>query len=323
MLIHINIASAGLFDFLTSRKNTQMPEFVGISGWINSKPLNKKQLAGKVVLIDFWTYSCINCIRTFPALRDWHRKYKNKGLVIIGVHAPEFDFEKDIDNVKAASKRYKLTYPIAIDNRMLTWQAYKNRYWPAKYLIDSNGMVVYEHFGEGAYEDTELMIRKLLNIEGEDNLYKSTMSADREQTSEIYLGTWRSQHYKGGLLTKGRKVLPKSIGMLASDNWGISGIWDIDTYKIITRKKNSRLKLRFKSKQLYLVLGGKTGKKIKVRMQGAPPGSVFGKDAPGGIVTIDKYRLYHLAELSKFTQSVVTLDFDAGIESYAFTFGLE
>ncbi|MBB3212700.1 thiol-disulfide isomerase/thioredoxin [Herbaspirillum sp. Sphag1AN] len=150
-------AFAGIFN-----KSVAAPEFVGIDKWLNSEPLSMAQLRGKVVLVDFWTYTCINCINTLPYVKAWHQKYKDQGLVVIGVHTPEFPFERNTDNVKAAIKRFDLTYPVAQDNRYATWSAYNNQYWPALYLIDKKGQVVYTHFGEGQYSQTEMTIKNLL-----------------------------------------------------------------------------------------------------------------------------------------------------------------
>ncbi|MFK4443480.1 thiol-disulfide isomerase/thioredoxin [Caballeronia udeis] len=144
------------------RNSTPAPEFTGIDTWLNSKPLSISQLRGKVVLVDFWTYTCINCINTLPYVREWNQKYKDQGLVVIGVHTPEYPFERNTVNVKTAIKRFNITYPVAQDNRYATWSAYNNQYWPAFYLIDKKGQVVYSHFGEGEYDETEAQIKALL-----------------------------------------------------------------------------------------------------------------------------------------------------------------
>jgi len=157
MLATTAIASAGPL-----RNATPAPEFTGIDKWLNSEPLSMKQLKGKVVLVDFWTYTCINCINTLPYVKSWHQKYKDQGLVVVGVHTPEFPFERNTDNVKTAMKRFDIQYPVAQDNRYATWSAYNNRYWPAVYLIDKKGNVVYSHFGEGQYAETEATIKSLL-----------------------------------------------------------------------------------------------------------------------------------------------------------------
>jgi thiol-disulfide isomerase/thioredoxin len=154
-------AHAGLFGE-ASVKPTVAPEFTGIEKWLNSEPLAMQQLRGKVVLVDFWTYTCINCIRTLPYVKSWHEKYKDQGLVIVGVHTPEYPFERSTDNVKTAIKRFGITYPVAQDNKYATWRAYSNKYWPAVYLINKKGQIVYTHFGEGSYQETEAKIRALL-----------------------------------------------------------------------------------------------------------------------------------------------------------------
>ena len=319
-----NITSASsFFDFFKSKNVSEMPEFKGISSWINSPPLSKKDLKGKVVLIDFWTYSCVNCVRTFPALREWHRKYKDKGLVIVGVHAPEFSFEKLRENVVMAAKKYRLNYPIAQDNEMLTWNAYRNQYWPAKYLINKEGRVVYQHFGEGRYEETESRIREALGLKPTDKLFRSTQSTKRGQTPEIYLGTWRSRHFIEGALVSGKKEYSSHYDNLPLDFWSLKGEWEVLYKNIKSHSPDSELRLNFKSKQVYLVIGGKEGSRVTVTLSNTPADSTFGKDAPKGTLTIDGHRLYHLANLGSFDKGTITLRADSGVEFYAFTFGLE
>ncbi len=155
-------SSAGPAAGSTIPNQTRAPEFAGIERWLNSQPLSMEGLRGKVVLVDFWTYSCINCINTLPYIKQWHDKYKDQGLVVVGVHTPEFPFEKSTANVQAAIKRFDIRYPVAQDNRYATWSAYHNRYWPALYLVDAEGKVVYQHFGEGQYAETEAAIRNAL-----------------------------------------------------------------------------------------------------------------------------------------------------------------
>ena len=173
---------------------SRAPDFVGISNWINSKPLNLEQLYGKVILVDFWTYSCINCVRTLPYLKEWYKKYADKGFIIVGVHTPEFEFEKDFNNVKDAVKRFDLLYPIALDNNYSTWRNFHNRYWPAHFIIDQNGIVQYMHFGEGEYITTENKIRSLLNLSPVIK-EEEKVKPEFRQTPETYLGFLRAQNY--------------------------------------------------------------------------------------------------------------------------------
>ncbi|WP_020652737.1 thioredoxin family protein [Massilia niastensis] len=161
-LVIAGAAVAGLAQAAPLKDYGAAPEFTGINNWLNSAPLKQQDLRGKVVLVDFWTYTCINCIRTMPYVKAWHARYKDQGLVVVGVHTPEYAFERSTENVKAAIARFGITYPVAQDNRYATWQAYQNQYWPAVYLIDKKGRVVYQHFGEGAYKETEEVIRTLL-----------------------------------------------------------------------------------------------------------------------------------------------------------------
>jgi thiol-disulfide isomerase/thioredoxin len=160
------LAAAGVFSSgagaAPAREQATAPEFTGINNWLNSTPLTQQQLRGKVVLVDFWTFDCINCIRTLPYVKSWHEKYKDQGLVVVGVHTPEYPFERKTENVAAAIKRFGITYPVAQDNQYGTWRAYNNQYWPAAYLIDKQGRIVYTHFGEGNYDVTEAKIRELL-----------------------------------------------------------------------------------------------------------------------------------------------------------------
>ena len=171
------------------------PEIAGIDAWINSTPLSWNNLKGKVVLIDFWTYSCINCIRTLPYLKDWYAKYHDKGFEIIGIHSPEFQFEHDLNNVKNAVKQDGITYPVALDNQFITWQNFKNEYWPAHYLVNKNGEVVYVHFGEGEYDVTENNIRYLLGMGGQVTHNKYEENYATTQTPETYLGYHRAERF--------------------------------------------------------------------------------------------------------------------------------
>ncbi len=203
------------------------PELTGIAGWINSKPLGLAALKGKVVLIDFWTYSCINCVRTLPYLVDWDKKYRDKGLVIIGISAPEFEFEKSRDNVADAAKKRGIDYPIALDNNLATWSAYHNQYWPAHYLIDPKGNVVYTHFGEGDYDVTEHNIRVLLGLKGEaaDTAQMPSMWSSH-QTPETYLGYARAERAKADLVHD--KATDYCFpDMLPADSWSLNGKWQV------------------------------------------------------------------------------------------------
>jgi len=302
------------------------PEFAGIEAWLNSPPLTMQGLKGKVVLIDFWTYSCINCVRTLPYITDWERKYRDRGLVIVGVHAPEFEFEKKLDNVKAALVQHGIRYPVALDNKLSTWTNFNNLYWPAHYLIDRDGKVVYTHFGEGEYEVTENNIRYLLGLKNRGESVKAEgPGIAPDQTPETYLGYARAENFGG----KAPAVhdaerdyrFPDS---LAKDQWALSGKWRVESEKIVAGEKGAALRLDFKARKVFLVLGTSTGKPVRVsiRLNGKPVGSDAGKDAPGGVVTIDRNTLYELIDQKTPKNGLLEILSDSpGLEAYAFTFG--
>lgn len=308
------------------------PDFVGITNWLNSDPLTLKDLKGKVVLIDFWTYSCINCIRTFPYLTRWYDKYKDDGFVIVGVHTPEFEFEKDTSNVEEALKRYGITYPVAQDNDFATWNAYNNRYWPAHYLIDKDGIVRRVHFGEGEYEETEKAIQLLLKETGRD--ISTEMVELEEQTPrgnqspETYLGSKRMEYFQpDGKLPNGAKefTLEKNLGV---SRFSLGGTWTIqDEYAASGR--DAVLEYRFVGDKVFLVMAPPKGDvgKARVFLDGKP---VTQEDAGKDItintesfVRIDSDRLYELVDLESGSgEHILRLEFTTpGVEVFAFTFG--
>lgn len=302
------------------------PEFKDIDTWLNSPPLTMQSLKGKVVLIDFWTYSCINCIRTLPYITDWDKKYRDKGLVIVGVHSPEFEFEKKVDNVKAAIARYGIHYPVPLDNNLDTWLNFKNRYWPAHYLINREGKVVYTHFGEGKYDVTENNIRYLLGLNDRaETIQVEGPTLVAGQTPETYLGYARADSFGGKedvvRDAQGKFQFPAFV---PQDEWALSGKWKIESEKIIAGEKDAALRLNFKSRRVFLVLGTTSGKPIHVNIQlnGEAVGSNAGKDAPRGVVTVDRNTLYELVDQKQPRNSLLEIKTDApGLEAYAFTFG--
>jgi len=299
------------------------PEFAGISAWLNSSPLTMKQLRGKVVLVDFWTYSCINCVRTLPYITAWDKKYRDKGLVIVGVHSPEFEFEKNIGNVRAAIARYGIHYPVALDNQLATWLNFDNQYWPAHYLIDRQGQVVYTHFGEGDYAITENNIRYLLGLQGKVAPMRAAAPYTFGQTPETYLGYARSERFAGeGTVMRdapGEYHFPSS---LSRNGWALNGSWAIGAEKI-TADKGAALRLHFYAKKVFLVLGSTGGKAVEARLilNGKPPGADAGRDAPGGVVHVDGNRLYELINQKSAGDGLLQIDAGPGLEAYAFTFG--
>jgi cytochrome c biogenesis protein CcdA/thiol-disulfide isomerase/thioredoxin len=299
------------------------PEFAGITAWLNSPPLTMRALRGKVVLVDFWTYSCINCIRTLPYITAWDRKYRDQGLVIVGVHSPEFEFEKNIGNVRAAIARYGIRYPVAMDNNLSTWLNFNNEYWPAHYLIDRQGRVVYTHFGEGDYDVTENNIRYLLGLKGEAAPMPAAASYTPGQTPETYLGYARADRYAGDAPVRrdapGQYRFPASLSRHA---WALNGHWTIGSEKI-TAGKDAALRLRFYARKVYLVLGSASGSPVDARLMlnGKPLGASAGRDASAGVVHVDGNRLYELIDQKSARDGLLQIDAAPGLEAYAFTFG--
>ncbi|EKD85600.1 MAG: Redoxin protein [uncultured bacterium] len=303
------------------------PEFVGINNWLNSKPLTMSELRGKVVLIDFWTYTCINCIRTLPHVTGWYNKYKDQGFVVVGVHTPEFEFEKDTKNVENAIKQYKIDYPVAQDNDYATWNAYSNQYWPAKYLIDANGVIRYIHFGEGNYDETEKAIQDLLKEAGKNvstSLQEMEDQTPRSQNSpETYLGSERMQYLTpNGKVEVGsyRFSLPKNIPI---NHFSLGGEWDVMS-EYSSSRKDSILEYNFQASKVFLVMrpGDDKPKQVKVYLDGKLVTTGSGKDVTDGSITVDSDRLYELIDLTTPENHTLRLEFqNAGTEVFAFTFG--
>ena len=306
------------------------PEFVGIVNWLNTeKSLTLQDLKGKVVLIDFWTYTCINCIRTLPHVTSWYEKYKDQEFVVIGVHTPEFEFEKSTANVSAAMKQYGIDYPVAQDNNYATWNAYSNHYWPAKYLIDSKGIIRYVHFGEGEYEKTEEAIVALLKEAGSDVSVKKNGMADetpKERYSpETYLGAGRMQYlYPDGRVSLGKQTfsLPKN---LPRDSFSFGGEWQVEDENSTTVQE-SVIEYKFYANKVFLVLSSVDGKEgnVKVYLDGKLVDSGdAGSDVSKGVVKVKADMLYNLIDLKgKAGEHLLRLEFESpGIKAFAFTFG--
>ena len=316
-------------DGVLNVKATKAPEFTGLSGWINSEPKTLASLKGKVILIDFWTYSCINCIRTQPYLKQWYSTYKDSGLEIIGIHAPEFAFEKNPQNVADAAKKAGLNYPIALDNDFSTWNAFGNQYWPASYLIDKQGNIRRYHGGEGEYKETEQAIRALLTEDGgnvPDGManVSDNVPITSEQSPETYLGTKRASNYVGSpALTEGANTF--TPGALDRVNaWTLSGDWQVTPEGIIAQK-DSVLKFRFAAKEMYFVTANPVDNaKITVTLDSKPisdTGSA-GDDVNDSTVTVNQAQLYRLVKFGAFQKdSTVELHVPAGVQLNVFTFG--
>ncbi len=317
----------------------QLPSLSGVTEWLNSPPLTAEGLRGKVVLIDFWTYSCINCLREIPYVRAWADKYKDQGLVVIGVHAPEFAFERDVDNVRRAARDLKVDYPIAIDNNYALWRAFDNQYWPALYFIDAQGRIRHHHFGEGEYDQSEKIIQQLLAEAGKSDVSHDLVSVnargaeaaadlDDVKSPETYIGYLRAENFAspGGEIADKRQVYAAAPS-LQLNQWALEGDWTVAGDRAILDAPNGRIAFRFHARDLHLVLGpGADGKPVRFRVliDGKAPEGDHGVDIDeqgSGVVT--EQRLYQLVRQGK---SVADREFeieflDPGAQAFAFTFG--
>jgi cytochrome c biogenesis protein CcdA/thiol-disulfide isomerase/thioredoxin len=304
------------------------PEFVGNQRWFNTpggRPLTLRALRGRVVLIDFWTYTCVNCLRTLPYLTAWDRRYRQDGLTIVGVHSPEFPFEKDAGNVEEAIQRNAIRYPVAQDNDLATWSAYGNQYWPAEYFVDALGRVRYAHFGEGEYEKKERVIRELLaeagNGPGRSTTQVSAIAPSATVTTpETYLGAARAERFVNPMLSPGLHDFgdPPSP---PRDEFAYRGRWRISLEAAAAA--GGSLDLSFGARRVYLVLGSPgRPRRMRVLLDGRPiPARLAGADVHGGVVTVDSQRLYELVDLPRVEHRSLRLIPEAGISGYAFTFG--
>lgn len=322
--VNQNLPSESLFN-----ASYQAPELTGITNWLNTKdPISLASLRGKVVLVDFWTYTCINCIRTLPHVTSWYDKYKDEGLVVLGIHTPEFEFEKNTQNVQNAIAQFKINYPVGQDNNYSTWNAYSNQYWPAHYLIDSEGVVRKVHFGEGSYDEMERAIVVLLNEAGSKAKLIKDTSEDETPTSKTSPETYVSlkgksylQFYPGDIVA-GTKPYELREGV-SDSQWSLGGKWQVGE-EYVTSVSDAKINYSFSAKKVFLVLRPKdsTPKKVKVILDGKPIDPKFsGPDVRNGVVTVDQDRLYNLVNLPKQESHVLILEFDDGVQVFAFTFG--
>jgi cytochrome c biogenesis protein CcdA/thiol-disulfide isomerase/thioredoxin len=326
------VASAERGDGTTEPKLPRLgaaPEFVGTQRWFNTlggRPLTLKELRGRVVLIDFWTYTCINCLRTLPYLEAWDARYRADGLTIVGVHSPEFPFERDAGNVAAAIKREGIRYPVAQDNDLATWDAWGNQYWPAEYLIDARGQVRHAHFGEGEYDRTEMAIRALLREAGHRD--PGSLAAPRgvahptlEATPETYLGRARAERFDPPLGAGTKTYAPP--GDLKTSHFALSGTWTVDDVAA-TAGGDAAIDAAIVGKDAYLVLSPPSGGvgQLLVQLDGRPsPADRAGADVHRGVVRVDRQRLYHLVSAPKAERHRLTLRVSPGVRAFAFTFG--
>ena len=316
-----------------------MPSLDGAIAWLNSPPLNAQSLRGKVVLIDFWTYSCINCLRELPYVKAWAQKYGPAGLVIIGVHTPEFAFERVAGNVQKAIKDLGVTYPVAVDSDYKIWGAFDNQYWPALYFIDGTGTIRHHHFGEGEYEDSERIIKQLLKQNGATDLAPglAEVSAQGVQapasnmyqiSPETYVGYARAEHFSSPQSVARDQPVRYSVpATLSADQWALGGTWTVSSEGAVLQQPRGKIVYRFNGRDLHLVLGpAKDGQAIhfKVRLDGADPGANRGADiGSDGVGVVTEQRLYQLIRLAHpGAEHTVEIEFlDPGVEAFAFTFG--
>jgi thiol-disulfide isomerase/thioredoxin len=317
----------------------ELPSLGGASGWLNSQPLTKDGLRGKVVLVDFWTYTCINWLRTLPYVRAWAGKYKEHGLVVIGVHTPEFRFEKDVDNARRAVKDRKIDFPIAIDNDYAIWRAFDNHYWPALYIIDAQGRIRHHQFGEGGYEKAERIIQQLLDEAGFSGIGDQLAAVDARgveaeadwadlKSPENYLGHARTENFvsPGGAVLDKPRVYAAPARVKLND-WALSGDWTVKRDAVVLNKANGRIAYRFHARDLHLVMGpAARGASVRFRVliDGQPPGAAHGSDVDDhGNGTVSEQRLYQLIRRpNPIADRQFEIEFlDPGVEAFAFTFG--
>jgi thiol-disulfide isomerase/thioredoxin len=316
-----------------------LPSLAGATEWLNSPPLSAEGLRGRVVLVDFWTYTCINWLRTLPYLRAWAEKYKQHGLVVIGVHTPEFDVEHDLDNVRRAVKELRVDYPVAVDNDYAVWSAFDNHYWPALYFVDAHGQVRHHRFGEGGYEQSEMILQQLLAEAGVGGIGQDLVAVDPTgveaaadwdslRSPENYLGYQRTENFAssdGAVLdTPHVYALPTRLRL---NHWALAGDWTVKPQAIVGNQAEGRIAYRFQARDLHLVMASAargTPVRFRVLLDGQPPGAAHGTDVDGqGNGTVTEPRLYQLVrQPGPVTERTFEVTFlDPGVQAYAFTFG--
>jgi thiol-disulfide isomerase/thioredoxin len=317
----------------------ELPSLGGATGWLNSPPLAGAAQRGKVVLIQFWTYTCINWLRTLPYVREWASRYESQGLVVIGVHTPEFAFEHDLENVRQASRRLRVDYPIAIDSDYAIWRAFDNQYWPALYFVDGRGRIRHHRFGEGEYRESEMMIRQLLAESGKQSLPREVGPVDGRgielaadwgslRSPENYLGYGRTENFAspGGSVPDSRRTYaaPARLGL---NRWALAGDWTMTRLAVVLGGANGRIVLRFHARDLHLVMGPAVrgqSVRFRVRLDGQPPGPAQGLDVDAqGSGAVAEQRLYQLIrQPGPIAERQFEIEFlDPGAEAFAFTFG--
>jgi thiol-disulfide isomerase/thioredoxin len=326
-----------LLDNLRRPSEGNMPSLAGATEWLNSEPLTEADLRGHVVAIDFWTFTCINWIRTAPYRRAWDEKYRDQGLIVIGVHTPEFPFEEDVDSIRASIEERRIAYPVAVDSDYGIWNAFANRYWPALYVADAKGAIRFHHFGEGAYDESERAIQDLLDVprSPENDLVVVDLDGveapadwDTLQSPETYLGSERGELFAspgGAAWDEPRSYnTPSSLRL---NTWALSGEWTVGRKAARLNEAGGHLSYRFRARDLNLVMGPAQREqpvRFRVRIDGAPPGAARGVDVDElGEGTAADRRLYQLVrqpgDVDEHTFEITFLD--AGVEAYVFTFG--
>ena len=317
----------------------ELPSFGGATGWLNSPPLTPADLRGNVVLVNFWTYTCINWLRQLPHVRAWYEKYQDQGLVVLGVHTPEFEFEHDLDNVRREVKDLRVGYPVATDNDYAVWSAFDNHYWPALYFADADGRIRHHHFGEGEYQQSEMVIQQLLTEAGSAGAGHELVSVhargveapadwDSLWSPENYLGYERTENFaspNGAVLdTPHRYGAPTRLGL---NHWALAGDWTVKQQAIVSNQAEGRIAYRFSARDLHLVMGPPapgTPVQFRVLLDGQPPGAAHGRDVDDqGNGTLTEPRLYQLLrQPGPVTERTFEITFlDPGVQAYAFTFG--
>jgi thiol-disulfide isomerase/thioredoxin len=317
----------------------ELPSLGGATGWLNSQPLSANSLRGKVVLVQFCTYTCINWLRTLAYVRAWAEKYEGQGLTVVGVHTPEFPFEKDGDNVRRASKEMRVVYPVALDSDYAIWRAFENRYWPALYFIDAQGRIRHHRFGEGDYEHSERVIQQLLAEAGAGGVGHDLVSVDARgaeaaadwdslKSPENYVGYGRTENFAspGGAVPDKSRVYgaPAQLGL---NQWALSGDWTMGKGAVVLNKAGGRIAYSFHARDLHLVMGPSargSSVRFRVALDGQPPRAAHGVDVDEqGNGAVAEQRLYQLIRQPKpITDRRFEIEFlDAGAEAFAFTFG--
>ena len=316
----------------------RMPDLGGAITWLNSVPLTDKSLRGKVVLVNFWTYSCINSLRELPYMKAWAAKYKDAGLVVIGVHTPEFSFEKEVPNVKQALLDLQLTYSVAVDSDYAIWQAFHNDYWPANYFIDGKGRIRYHHFGEGDYRDSERVIQQLLTENGATGIDSGAVKISADgieappgedvRSPETYVGYRQAERFASPEgLGQGFRRTYRLPARPALNQWGLAGSWNVGAESGVLQAVPGKIVFRFHSRDLHMVLGPtQSGKPVRFRvtLDGAAPGNDSGVDTgPDGAGEVREPRLYQLIrQKGQIGDRAFEIEFlDPGVQAFSFTFG--